>query len=132
MNTKKSQKPISLNLHLKYRCPNKDCGYDHWLSLKETQTKSFKVVCDCGCVFSPKRIDTVKVKYCKPIIKTTPQTVSHNSIVLDKCIKALMNYGFSKDESQNLASKAHNMTGSEDLSLVMKKCLQLIGEQKNV
>ena len=59
----KNQKPISLDVHLKYRCPNNNCGYEHWLSLLETQTKNFKIVCDCGTVFKPKKIKTLKIIY---------------------------------------------------------------------
>lgn len=65
MKTKKikNQKPISLDVHLKYRCPNHNCGYEHWLSLLETQTQNFKIVCECGSVFKPKRINKIKVIY---------------------------------------------------------------------
>lgn len=143
MKTKKSiktnQKPISLDLHLKYRCPNIDCGYTHWLSLQETQTKNFKVVCDCGVVFSPKRIKQVKLKYNTTKTKTE---IPHNtetkviltntteSSVLEKCVKALTQYGFTKLESEDLVNRSFEIVQNNDISSIMKKCLELIGENK--
>lgn len=59
--TKKLQKPIESDIHLKYRC-NK-CGLDHWLSYREASTKNFKVVCSCGSVFKVKRLLGFKLRY---------------------------------------------------------------------
>lgn len=136
---KRNQKPISLDLHLRYRCSNVDCGYYHWLSLKETQTKNFKVVCDCGTVFIPKRIQQVKVKYhkkkIKPKIKEQKETktVIKNSIepsVLEKCVRALIQYGFTKLESEDLVNRSFEIVQKNDVSLIIKKSLELIGENK--
>lgn len=143
MKTKKliktNQKPISLDLHLKYRCPNVDCGYTHWLSLQETQTKNFQVVCDCGLVFSPKRIQQVRIKYHKKKIiskieeqtELTPEIKNSIEVsVLEKCVKALIQYGFTKLESEDLVNRSFEIVQNNDIGLIMKKCLELIGENK--
>lgn len=64
----KNQKPISINYHLKYICPNRKCKNEHWLSSKESKVKNFKIVCDCGKIFSP--LPVKKIKICYKTIKT--------------------------------------------------------------
>lgn len=141
MKTKKkisiNQKPTSLDLHLKYRCPNIECGYYHWLSLKECQTKNFKVVCDCNTVFSPKRIQKVNIKYHKKKVSTQTLEIevektkkSIESSVLEKCSKILIQYGFTKSESEDLLNRSFEIVQTDDAGLIVKKCLELIGENK--
>ena len=132
----KSQKPIDLDVNFKYQCPNKDCGYDHWLSLKETQTKNFKVVCDCGTVFKPKRISKLKILYTK-----TPKIVKQEAVVektitppvdlLESCAKILVSYGFTKNESLMMINKAYNQSKISTASLLIKHILQHLGELNN-
>jgi hypothetical protein len=58
------QKPIDIDAHFKYKCPNKDCCNEHWLSLKEVSIANFKVVCEyCGIVFIPYRVVNICVRY---------------------------------------------------------------------
>ena len=70
---KKTERPIEIDAHLKYKCPNDSCGYFHWLSLQEAQTKNFKIVCDCGNVFKPKRIKTLEIIFEQTAIIKTEQ-----------------------------------------------------------
>jgi len=66
---KNYQKPIDIDAHFKYKCPNKDCFNEHWLSIKEVSIPNFKVVCEyCGIVFSPYNIVKICVYYTKDII----------------------------------------------------------------
>lgn len=125
----KNQKPISLDVHLKYRCPNNDCGYEHWLSLLETQTKNFKVVCDCGMVFKPKTIDKIKVLYKKKLTKNQAsksiETASDNIDInmLKIATRSLVDLGFSQQEATNLLEKAYAKQPTNDLSLLIKNTL---------
>jgi len=135
---KKSQKPIEIDAHFKYGCPNTDCHYDHWLSLKETQTKGFKVVCDCGYVFKPKRISKIKIVYAN--IQSVPKTekppepekvIEKPKIPVDfknTCVKLLVSYGFTKDESVSLCEKAFEKNPVTSSGLLIKYILQNLEE----
>jgi len=128
----KNQKPISLDVHLKYRCPNNNCGYEHWLSLLETQTKNFKIVCECGCVFRPKLIKKIKVVYNhkkqkntkqeKPVEKTIPQPQINNSLI-NQAVPSLVDLGFTKPEAVDLLQKTYIKYPIDDLSLLIKNAL---------
>lgn len=129
-NTKtKNQKPIELDVHLKYQCPNSKCGYCHWLSLVETQTKNFKVVCDCGQIFKPKRVSKLKIAYhkaTKPILNKNP-VVSETTVPLDlyrKCATILTGYGFSESETLNLVTDAYTNNTTSDAKVLIKYILQ--------
>lgn len=101
---KKRQKPTKVDAHFRYKCPNQDCGYDHWLSLKESQTKSFKIVCDeCSTVFYPKCIAKIKIVYASNTkIDKTKKHISAPKKIIDDCCTALVKYGFTKKESIEL------------------------------
>jgi hypothetical protein len=123
---RKNQKPISLDVHLKYRCPNSDCGYEHWLSLLETQTKNFKVVCDCGTVFKPKKIKTLKIIYEKKIQKETKEIKDPNQPnedSLNKAIPCLVDLGFTKQESIDALTSAYIKQPTKDISIWIKNTL---------
>lgn len=108
----KNQKPIDIDAHFKYRCPNSSCCYDHWLSLKQVRTKNFKIVCDCNTIFKPKQIQKIKILYydksknktATPITKNTQTNIS--SDVLLQASNTLQSYGFTLAESQDLINKA--------------------------
>lgn len=123
------QKPIDLDIHLKYRCSNTQCGYYHWLSLIETQTKNFKVVCDCGTVFKPKRVSRCKILY-KTAAKKHPKhdsttTETKPSVdILDKCSKILSSYGFTETEIQDLVEQAYDKCATTDIVVLIKYILQ--------
>lgn len=124
----KNLKPIDQDIHLKYVCPNNNCGYYHWLSLQETQTKTFKVVCSCGQIFSPKRILKTKVVYKKlrdsKKHKIEPPTENNKTVDFEnKCGKILESYGFSKSESKLLISKAQTDCNFDSPSALLKHIL---------
>lgn len=119
-------KPIEYDVHFKYLCPNTSCCYPHWLSLKEVLIQDFKVVCDCGTVFSVKQIEKIKVRYAQgavgkrdifaeraekvEIVKAEPddtikeQTESSETIVT-KAKNLLLHYGFSANEAEEMINK---------------------------
>lgn len=130
MQTKKikSQKPISLDVHLKYRCPNSNCGYEHWLSLLEAQTINFKIVCDCGAVFKPKRVKNIKILYenkkaQKPEQQQQKESEKIPDDLLDKSVPSLIDFGFTKEESIEFLNKAYTKHPTNDISLLIKNAL---------
>ena len=136
----KNQKPIDIDAHFKYRCPN--CGGDHWLSLKESQTKNFKIACDCNIVFKPKRIKNIKIEYLikDKIIKDSKkentiaidsQSKPINKSVLDQCCKLLSQYGFTKEESKAQVVASYNRIKTENIGMLIKNILEFIGDHKD-
>lgn len=131
--TLKNQKPIEVDLHLRYRCPKIKCGYDHWISLRQAKTKNFKIVCDCGNVFHPKQVLKIKVLYKNKTKKKSCSDRIETQSVLDRivpedtknnCSKMLMKYGFTKEESLTLIHKAYKQSKIESQSLLIKFILQ--------
>lgn len=126
-------KPIDIDLHIKYLCPNTECGFVHWLSLRETKTKTFKVVCDCGQIFSPKTIRRIKIVY-KKSVKNKPSAPRQSEDLpveelisfdtLRTCKTTLDQYGFSPKESKQLIEKAYQHLKSNDAIGIIKYILQ--------
>lgn len=138
---KKNQKilkPIDLDLHFKYRCTDINCGCDHWISLKESQTKNFKIVCDCGCIFKPKQISKIKILYVKKNKKQTILEKDNKETVKEKeklsvetqeqCGKLLCSYGFTESESIDLIQKAFVKNSTQDAGLLVKYIIQNLEE----
>lgn len=122
---KSNQKPIEYDVHLKYLC--KKCGQIHWLSLKESSTKNFKIVCYCGYVFSVKRTSSIKILYSKTT-KTLPskKTATTESIpndLLSKAAQILVSYGFTNKEASDLISKTYSLNPTQDIALLVKQAL---------
>ena len=144
---RKNVESIEIDAHLRYMCKNPDCGYTHWLSLKQTQTKNFKVVCDCGFIFKPKQILSLKVIYrapkkqSEPVVDEKRHFVSLSAIaaqqqdisldVLNKCIKTLVGYGFTKPESEQLLRNSFRQNPVDDCVLLIKQTLETLGENNN-
>jgi hypothetical protein len=136
---KKNQKPIDIDGHFKYRCPKSNCGYDHWLSLKQVQIKNFKVVCDCGTVFKPRTIKRIKIVY-EDIIEKQPQIVEDQpkhtvveqiKIPIDlqkKCSTILCGYGFTSAECIELTEKAYSKNPTDDIGSLVKYIIKNLGE----
>jgi len=124
---KKNLKPIEYDIHLKYVCPNKNCGYFHWLSLKETQTKNFKVVCDCGQVFSPLNINDIGINYRviekEKLITSQPIEEKVNNEIFVKCTKILKAYGFDEEESLNMINSEYQKNPTSDHLVLIKNSL---------
>lgn len=140
----KNQTPIAIDLHLKYRCPNSECSAVHWLSLAETRTKQFKVVCYCGSVFSPKKISKIKIQYekkhktkhCQPEIQPSKETLLETKKVippdlLDKASGILQQYGFTKNESQTLITDTYTKHLTTDTTELVKLALKTFGENQH-
>lgn len=138
---KKNLKPISLDAHFKYRCANDGCSIEHWLSIKETQTKNFKVVCDCGTVFSPKKISKLKIVYSKSKKKTPPESAQETLVrpeteknkidipfdIVEKAAKILVNYGFTEKESKELLIESYKKQHIDDIGTLIKFTLENFG-----
>lgn len=122
MKTKKikNQKPISVDVSLKYRCPNTDCNNEHWLFLLEAQTKNFKIVCECGTVFKPKRINDLKIVYEKKAKTGTP---NKKDSLIEKAVPSLVDLGFATQEAKELLHQAYIKYPTDDLSLLIKNTL---------
>lgn len=136
----KNQKPIDIDAHLKYRCPNIKCNGDTWLSLKETQIRNFKVVCDyCNKIFKPKRIAHIKIKYyknVKPIdqvseiiieTKTESQQPQISERLLTLCSKTLTDYGFTKQEAHDLLRQNYILNPTEQPFELIQNTLKTLG-----
>lgn len=119
-----SQKPTELDVSLKYSCPQ--CKLDHWLFLREAQTKNYKVVCECGAVFKPKTINKLRILYNKHRTKSKSQELPFD--IIDKCVKILVDYGFDAKESKSNLEKAYKQTNLTDIASLVKTAIKLFGE----
>ena len=126
MNKNKILKPIEIQASLKYRCPNKNCGYYHWLFLKEVQTKNFKVVCECGTVFKTKRIKILKTVYNKNKKINKPLDENRISDKVDGSV-IMTNLGYTRKESSKHINEAYLQSNTEDVSFLVKKAISKIG-----
>jgi hypothetical protein len=119
------QKPIDFNVVLQYRCPN--CENDYWITYLQASTKNFKMVCDCGTIFKPKRITDLKLKFEKRIKNVNQQSSPNTTIpndLLNNCVNVLVGYGFDKKEAQDLISSAFNKSPSDSVSSLVKQALE--------
>lgn len=119
-----SQKPTELDVSLKYSCP--DCNLDHWLFLREAQTKNYRVVCECGATFKPKRISKLHILYKRDRSKPSKQKLPVD--IIDKCVQILSNYGFDAKESKSILEKAYEQTNLTDIPSLVKTAIKLFGE----
>lgn len=118
-----NQKPIKTDCSFLYKCPSEACGVDHWLFFREVSSPNFKIVCECGTIFSPKRIKNIKISY----YKKKNLTKHINSIpvdTLEECGKVLVGYGFSKIEAKKLLKKAFDENQTLDSVGLIKLVLQ--------
>jgi len=131
---KKNQKPIDIDAHFQYKCPDKKCGFDHWLSLKETQTKNFKIVCDCGNIFKPKQIKKLKIVFYDTEITAKPEqtkVIEKSKIPIDlrdASVRLLVDYGFTSEEASTLVEQAYSKNPVTSGSLLVKYVLQNLEE----
>jgi hypothetical protein len=113
----KNLKPIDQDIHFKYQCPA--CGINHWLSLEETKTKGFKVVCDCKTILKVKKIQNIKLKYHR---QYTKPDVDLSNLNIGKAITILENYGFPLEECQQLITSC-NIQKNDTVANIVKKSL---------
>lgn len=128
--TIKRLKPIDIDLNLIYQCPI--CDIQHWLTLSQTQTKNFILVCDCGNKFKLKTVQTAKIVYQKKL-KTKLSSSQDDSVPLDilkQCGKILIPYGFEKTEIETFVTKAYRQLDITERSIgnIIKLTLILFGE----
>jgi hypothetical protein len=122
----KIQKPIEIDVSLLYKCPNKKCRMKHWLFLRETKNKNFKVICECGENFKPKQVKTICIKYNNKPKTRNIKTKTVPIDLLSKCSTILESYGCSKNESVELISKAYINSPTNDALELVKSSLQLL------
>lgn len=125
---KKNQKPIEINAYFKYRCSDKSCGYHHWISLLEAQTKNFRIVCDCGSVIIPKRIKSIQVSYKTKRSKT--QKTDNSNDTTAEYAEILCGYGFSLDEALKLLEIAYKKLPNGQKREIIKLALTSTGESE--
>lgn len=139
----KNLKPIEVDGHFKYVCPN--CGINHWASFKEASTKRFVIVCDCEQILSLKRLSRIDIVYVKKkkiqkkeepvLIKEKAETVVKEVVksvripdqTLDKATKMLVALGFTKDEAENMLREAYSVNPTENIALLVKNSVAKIG-----
>jgi hypothetical protein len=138
-------KPINFDIHFEYLCPV--CSSTrHWLSLNECKEKNFKVVCDCGGVFKPKRIKNIDIEYVtKPKLETktdkpdlTEQPSKSQQIedlpipsdldfdldeLINDCIVTLCGFGFEKEEARDILIDSYNKSPTKNSTQLVKQTL---------
>jgi hypothetical protein len=135
----KNIEPIDTDIHVKYLCPNKKCLTICWLSLKETQTKNFKAICDyCDTVFRPKRIKNVEIKFVEQEKasgskrnKTEEEAKETKSKEEDYCFlkdakNTLVKFGFRKEEAEDMIDSAYEECKIENAATLVKISLDLL------
>lgn len=133
------QKPTDIDCFIQYKCTSKKCDYKSWISLKEAKVENFKIVCDCGEVFSPKRIKKLKICYYKEtetetetkniprVPKKHPNQINGVPVdIMEACVKILDGYSFVRTESIKLVSKAYPLCDDKSTMNVLKKALTLL------
>lgn len=126
---KSSQKPIEYNISFRYICPNTDCNYDHWIFLREAQTKGFKIVCECNTVFKVKTIDNIKILYSKTKTKNKINQENGSSDIvpidtMQSCVTILEGYGFEKTEAKKLIYKVYSQIQDKTPLNIIKNALK--------
>lgn len=132
----KKIKPIDIDLHLKYLCPN--CGAICWLSLRESKTIGYIHVCDmCHTTFKVKTIDKITIQY-KNTKKSTDKPTAEkerdkvSNIIFDpdtrlKSISSLVGYGFTQKEASELVDDTFDIFRTNDIRILVKESLKLFG-----
>jgi len=134
------QKPTNIDCYLEYTCPKKSCSYKVWITLGEAKVKNFKIVCDCGQVYRPKRIQNLNITYSNihkskripKVPKNSPTDINGVPVdIMEACVTILDGYGFVRTESIKLVSQAYFSCEDKTTIGILKKALTLL-EIKNV
>ena len=135
----KRLRPIDQDVHLKYRCLK--CSVDHWLSIKETQTKGFMIVCDCGEILRVKLVEKIDIIYQQTPKKETPLPVVIETPAPEKIIETipldlltqsctiLLGYGFDIIEAEILLVSTFNEKPIYTCVDLIKQALKNFGEK---
>lgn len=132
--------PAGHDIALKYVCPNPSCLFIHWTSLRESQTKNFKMVCECGTVFIAKRIRDVTINYIADEKKKDEDSLevvenpSDDTIeevgdlyFLEEAQKTLVKFGFEESEAEYMIFKEYEKSGSRNPATLVKMSLDFFG-----
>lgn len=128
----KNQIPIDCDAHFKYVCPNPKCSIQHWQSLQQVKVKNYKIVCDCGYIIKPKQIKSIIIEYnedkeVKPT-QSPQKTIEEIPFdLMDKSVKVLINYGFTKEEATLMITDAYNKNPTIECSILVKQTLESFG-----
>lgn len=139
MKTKiKTQKPKEYEVSFRYVC--KKCEASHWLFLRETQTKNFKIVCSCSNVIRPKRIKDISINYenkAEVLGQTKTQTPCENTPyppvpkvpidTMEQCVRILESYGYSRVESTDIVNKSYFSLLVDDVKTIIEYGLKTFG-----
>ena len=129
----KTIKPVDIDLHIKYLCPN--CGAICWLSLRESKTIGYISVCDiCHDTFKVKTIDKITINYRdnKRSIEKQVEQNKKTNIIFDlnarlKSISSLVGYGFTQKEASELVDDTFDIFKTNDIGILVKESLKLFG-----
>ena len=124
----KNLKPTDIDVYLKYNCPNNKCNNTHWTTLKESQTKNFIIVCDCGYIIKTKRIDKLKIIYHQE--KKISKIISkENTIIpkdiLDKSLKMMTALGYSEKEAIIMLTSYYSHNQIKDYKILVKNSIAI-------
>jgi len=123
----KIQKPIEYDISFKYICQN--CGYSHWLFLREVQTKGFKVVCDCLEIFQPANISGIDIVYENEQEKQSELKAELSVSTIESCAKSLATLGYEIDECKEMIIKSFEAIGTDDAKAIIEYSLNNFGGQ---
>jgi len=121
----KDQKPTDYDISFKYICT--DCGNEHWLFLREVQTKDFKIVCDCSQIIEPALVKDIEILYNSEKEIVTEEFDTPNKM-LDSCCKTLSKFGYSETESQEMINQSFQILQSEEPSVIIEYAIKNFGE----
>jgi hypothetical protein len=114
---------------------------DHWLSIKETQTKGFRIVCDCGEILRVKLVEKIDIIYQQTPKKETPLPVVIETPAPEKIIETipldlltqsctiLLGYGFDIIEAEILLVSTFNEKPIYTCVDLIKQALKNFGEK---
>ena len=129
----KRLRPIDQNVHLKYRCPK--CSSDHWISMKEAQTKGYRIVCDCNEILRVKLVEKNEIIYSQAQKKSSlPEEPEKKkeTIPLDLLTQSctiLLGYGFDISEAEKLIVSTFDKTPTYICVDLIKQALKNFGEK---
>jgi len=124
----KNLKPIELNLHIKYKCPQ--CDVEHWLSLDEAKTKEYITICYCKTKLKVRPIKSIRIIYSKS--ESTKPTLEKESetipiALLESCVKILIGYGYASKEAKTLVEESYIKNPTDNALVIIKNILTTIG-----
>ena len=126
----KYHEPSGADVYLKYVCPNGDCLDVQWVTLRESQTKNYKIVCDCcGNVYRPKRVKNISVQFFDEPQKPPPsETLSQPDLrFLKEAKKTLEAFGFTKIEAEEMIEAEYHKSKINNPATLVKNALDFFG-----